>query len=499
MPQSAWPTPPTPQDYILVLRVDAGSSSAAGPGFAPGTRIVEVTARWAVAGTYVTEFLAPIEIIFSNPTGVPVLPAWSADGTSSWRTMAPLAEATLPATRPDGFFRDSGGVHVLTRHLTFFGLMLDNEAPTAPREVAGVVGADGLTIRWVPGTDSSGQLGHVVLFVNGQPYRNFGTTEFEAKLGAFSATDTRTFTLVQVDAARNTSPHTTPLRRVPQLAGRSLEQASAMLVAAGFSVGSVREQTSALHAPGTVIHPDDLRLALESSPIDLVVARAPGTAPQGRLVFAVVAAKKLALQKRTTIAVRVKVSRPANVTATLFGTKKQRLHTWRLKVKAGATVVKLRLPATIRRAGTYTITLVADSGTETIRRTIAVSLVGPMLARVQLRKQEVEVVLAGEQRPKTPLQPGSGVRVLARATPDETFSLAASAVRNVGVVVVDVDEHGVVFVRDLHTVFPALNLIAVSREPALRHRSIRAGAILALPRSTSPQQLATAIVRIAGR
>jgi hypothetical protein len=270
-------------------------------------------------------------------------------------------------------------------------------------------------------------------------------------------------------------------------------------VAAGFTVGAVREETSALHAPGTVIHPADLRLALESSSIDLIVARAPGTAPQGRLVFAVAGSKKLALQKRTTIAVRVRVSRPANVTATLLGTKQQRLYTWRLKVKAGATVVKLPLPTAIRRPGAYTISLVARSGTETIRRSIKISLVGPRLGQVEPKKQEIEVVLAGEQQPKSPLQPGRGVRVVARATPDETFALAASGVRNVGVVVVDVDAHGVVFVHDLHTVFPALSLIAISREPSLRHRSVRAGAVLALPRSTSPQQLTNAIVRIAGR
>jgi hypothetical protein len=91
------------------------------------------------------------------------------------------------------------------------------------------------------------------------------------------------------------------------------------------------------------------------------------------------------------------------------------------------------------------------------------------------------------------------VRVVARATPDETFALVASAVRNVGIVVVDVDAYGLVFVGDLHTVFPALRLIAIAREPALRHLSVRAGAVLALPRSTSSQQLAKAIVRIAGR
>ena len=96
-----------------------------------------MTARWAIAGTYVTEFSEPIEIIFSNPTGVFVIPAWSANGTSSWNTIGPVDSSTLPATRRDGFYRDSDGVHVLTRHLTSFGLMLDNEAPSAPRRLRG--------------------------------------------------------------------------------------------------------------------------------------------------------------------------------------------------------------------------------------------------------------------------------------------------------------------------------------------------------------------------
>ena len=249
-----------------------------------------------------------------------------------------------------------------------------------------------------------------------------------------------------------------------------------------------------------MIEPTDLRLAVESSSIDLVVARAPGTAPQTRLLLSVAAAKTVALAQRTTIAVRIKVSRPAKVTATLLGAKQQSLHSWRLTVKAGANVIKLRLPTHIRRPGTYTISLVAQSGTETIRRSITVKLVSPKLARVQLRKQpKVEVVLAGEQLVKGAPEPSRGVRILTRATPDETFALVMSAVRNVGIVVVDVDVYGVVFVGDLHTVFPALRLIAIAREPALRQLSIRAGAVVALPRSTSSQQLATAIVRLAGR
>ena len=99
MPVGAWPTPPTPQDYILVLRIDAGP---AGPGFVPDTQIVQVTARWALAGTYVTEFNEPIEITFANPTAVPALPVWSnTSSTSGWINMGRIegSASTLPAAR----------------------------------------------------------------------------------------------------------------------------------------------------------------------------------------------------------------------------------------------------------------------------------------------------------------------------------------------------------------------------------------------------------------
>ena len=119
--------------------------------------------------------------------------------------------------------------------------------------------------------------------------------------------------------------------------------------------------------------------------------------------------------------------------------------------------------------------------------------------RVQPKRQEIEVVLAGEQPAKGAIQPelsGTGARVVATATPDQTFALAASAARNVGVVVVDVDAYGVGFVSDLRTVFPSLRLIAIAREPATRALAVRAGAVLALPRNTPARQLAKAIAAI---
>jgi hypothetical protein len=290
---------------------------------------------------------------------------------------------------------------------------------------------------------------------------------------------------------------------VPQLTGKSLADATAALGAAGFALGSVREEPIATVAPGTVVGPAELRLALESSAIDLVVARGVAS-PETKLVFSVAGSKKLTLKKTqpTTIAARIKVSRPANVTATLYSAKKQRLYTWRLKVKAGANVVKLRLPPQIRRPGTYTLTWVARSGTQTVRRTVKVTLVGPKLTQVKPKREEIEIVLAGEQPAKGVLQPGlsgTGARIVATATPDQTFALTASTAHNIGVVVVDVDAYGLGFVSDLRTVFPSLRLIAIAREPATRTLAVRAGAVLALPRNTPAKQLAKAIATIAGR
>jgi hypothetical protein len=286
MPAAAWPTPPDPLDYILVLRVDAGP---AGPGFVPGTQIVEVTARWALSGLPVTVFNAPIEINFANPAAIPSIPAWSQVGTSAapaWTNMGRLDGSTLPATRPDGFHGSTAAVNVLTHHLTFFGLKVDDGPPTPPRHIAGVVAADGLTLRWIPGTDASGELGNVILYVNGESYRTFGHRQFETKMGPFTPGDSRVFTLVQLDAAGNRSPHGEELRAVPPLIGKSLDQAVAELAAAGFELGAVREQPVASVAPGTVVGPIAPRHAALTTKIDLVVSR-EFIAPQTRLVFTV--------------------------------------------------------------------------------------------------------------------------------------------------------------------------------------------------------------------
>ena len=206
---------------------------------------------------------------------------------------------------------------------------------------------DGLTLRWAPGRDSSGQLGNVLLYVNGEPYREFGPTEYEAKLGAFTpGANMRSFTLVQKDAAGNLSRHTEPT-------------AACWRWPASPSPSSSRRRTrrGGLHRRQRQRDPERDGAAGNDRRAgrDAFVAGAeryrPGrrdstTAPQTRLAFSVAGSKRIVLKKTTTITVRIKVSKPAPVTATLRDARSRRLHVWTFAPKPGANVVRLRLPAT---------------------------------------------------------------------------------------------------------------------------------------------------------
>ena len=287
--------PADPQDYILVLRVDAGP---AGPGFVTGTPDRPSDRTLGARGNCVTEFNEPIEITFANPAAVPAIPAWSQIGTNaapSWNNMGRLEGSTLPAARPDGFHGDTAACNVLTHHLTFFGLKVDDGLPRAPRHIAGVVAADGLTLRWIPGTDASGQLGNMLLYVNGERYRTFGPRQYETKIGAFTPGDSRIFTLVQLDAAGN--PART--RGAPcRPAGRRQEPrpGGAALAAARLRP---RHRARAAGRDGRARHgcrPDRTPQAALSTKIDFVVSR-EFTAPQTQLVFSVAGSKRSTLKE----------------------------------------------------------------------------------------------------------------------------------------------------------------------------------------------------------
>jgi hypothetical protein len=188
------------------------------------------------------------------------------------------------------------------------------------------------------------------------------------------------------------------------------------------------------------------------------------------------------------------------MTAILRDAHQRRLYTWKLPVRAGATVVKLGLPSRIRKPGRYSLIWIARADTETVSRTLTLRLVTTATAKP--KADELEVLLAGPTPAGTALRPGKpGMprRVRSVANVDRTFDLLAITRRPIGGVVVDADAYGNGFIADLRAVFPAVPVIAISRDPFRRSQSIRAGAVLALPRNASGTELAKAIGRAAAR
>ena len=125
--RAAWPTRPSPPDFI-VLHVDL-SPPPAGPAGLRRQQIVEVTARWALAGTFVTQFARR-----SRSYPEPGRRAGDAGVVAERHDVAGADHGperlTLPSTAQDGWYRDTANVHILTHHLTLYGLARDGEPPT---------------------------------------------------------------------------------------------------------------------------------------------------------------------------------------------------------------------------------------------------------------------------------------------------------------------------------------------------------------------------------
>ncbi|MHB8651267.1 MAG: hypothetical protein ACYDBR_14010, partial [Gaiellaceae bacterium] len=92
-----------------------------GVTFAVGTILVSVTATNTNTSGAVTTLAAPLELVIPNaPSGF--VPAVSSDGVS-FRALTQISGPPLPADQQDGYFLAADGVHILTRHLTIFGVI----------------------------------------------------------------------------------------------------------------------------------------------------------------------------------------------------------------------------------------------------------------------------------------------------------------------------------------------------------------------------------------
>jgi hypothetical protein len=332
--------------------------------------------------------------------------------------------------------------------------------------------------------------------------RNFGGSELEYVVGPFDPNDASAYSIVEVDAAQNASPRSAPLRVVPPLVGLTLEQATTALTQRGFVVGKITQTDGGTAAPGTIVGPAGLTLAEQGATVDLQVAAGSSGGAATKLIMSVVGTKRFSWAQRTYLAARVQVTRASNLTVTLLGPTGQRLYRWRMHVKAGTTIVKLKMPKQVRRPGRYTLVFVAVSGNDTTRTVVPVQIVksGKGLGKeVHPNAQPVDVVLAGAAIPKG-IALGIDdpqTRVIQAADQNGTFAATASSSKNVQVVVVDADQYGLGFVHDLRTVFPSVKLVAITDDPRKLAAAIKAGATVALPRSTPADQMARVIAKLA--
>ena len=330
--------------------------------------------------------------------------------------------------------------------------------------------------------------------MNGEPYASFEPNQYEVKLGAFAAGDTRIFSFLQYDAAGNVSQPSQALRAVPSLVGLGTDAAAGALAAAGFSLGTVGRAMAPGVAPGTIVGPAKLLVAAVGSSIDVTASMG---GPQTQFVLRIANDKRIKVRvgRLASIPVRIFSTRPATGTATLATATGRRLYTWRFKVGSGVTIKKLRLPSQVRRPGFYRLAWNARSGPATARTAARIQFVGPGLEQLRTRPHRVEVVLAVDTSRGAKAISSSADRVISHATPERTFALLSAADRTVRVVVVDVDRFGIQFLRDVRTVFPTVRAIALTDRRALRPGIERAGAFSVLPRSSTQEQLLRAIRR----
>ncbi len=472
----------------IVVRIDPKPSTATG-GFSVGTDTVEVTATRTSNGTSVSDFAKPLDVHFAN-AATDLVPLYSQDG-SNWVALSPTSGHALPAGRADAYFRDSSNkVHILTTHLTFFTLARDVAAPAASRSLVGVVAGDGLTLRWEPAADNVGVTNYVLL-IDGVFAQLFGGQTYEAKLGAFTAGDTRTFSIQGRDAAGLYGPATATYRGVPSLTGLTLEQATAALAARGFRLGSVSGSGGTILAQA----PTAPGLAAIGSAVNVTAGAAEGG--QAKLVLRVASAKRISLATRGWMAVRVTVSAPSQVTGELVDSRNRTVKRYAAKnVPSGSSTVRFALP-TVRQAGTYKLHVRATASGQRVARTARVQLVPgvPKARFTPVRRPIGVVVIDGSIKG---LNLGSSFRVN-YVVPSLAFDVVGLQPAFIEAAVIDLAAVDKSFVRNLRQVFPELKILVLAPTSAAAAQARAGGASIALVKPVPASRVAALLRRTLGR
>jgi uncharacterized repeat protein (TIGR02059 family) len=463
----AWTGASTFDGLLMTISQPTGLTVTPATGMTPGA-VVDASAFRLSSGEPVHEFGGSyVTVAIDAPEG-PHAVYVSSDGGSTWEPIPLITGPDLPADLRHGAFRQGSKILVLTRHLSLFALVGDTQAPSTP-VLAGDVRAEGLRLSWQPSQDNSGQVARYVLLVDGAPAQAFGAATTETTVAGFTAADARRFQLVAEDHAGNRSPSSAAVVGVPSLAGLTLDEARAALTARGLAVGAVSEQDSTQPAGTVILQTPAAGAVAAGSTVDVTLAR--GAAAGAQFVLKVVAAKTVPLKLRRTINVRVQVTRRANVVAVLRSPSNQHLFTWKRKVRAGATVLRLRIPPVVRRTGTYRLAIwaAAVGDRQRVVKRMKIRIVGAddrkLGPKVDPPKKPIEVVLAGgSEGNRKLLNLKSSFRVSPAARIDDAFDRASDREPSARVVVVvDVTIDGVAVIRQFRLVLPEVRVLALAR------------------------------------
>jgi len=253
-------------------------------------------------------------------------------------------------------------------------LHLDTAAPAKPRDFSGTFGGDGLTLRWQAPSDS---IANYVVFVDGQPWKNFGGTEFEAKMGTFDVGDPRTFSVVAVDLAGNVGTMSSVLVGVPNLVGLTWPQAVGATAARGL--GLRRNAVVFASVPMIVSTQEPAVPALAERGSAVLVAMA---AVHGAPLAVRVKPGHVACAGGSFVRLRIDLSQGAAVNTRLLGARGKVLTRSKLgKLHAGSNGVRVKLPRGLH-SGSYRL-VVDATGTGGTAHTRVLVRVGSRACRAR--------------------------------------------------------------------------------------------------------------------
>lgn len=288
-------------------------------------------------------------------------------GTLVNGALATWSPSSLPV---DGLYYSQARAHDSAGNVSAWTasrmLHLDRVAPGKPMNFNGVVAFDGLTLRWSAPNDD---VANYVVFVDGAPWKNLGSTEFEVKMGAFDSGDPRSFAVVAVDLAGNVGAMSPVLVGVPNLVGLNWSQAVGATSARGL--GLRRNAAFFASIPMTITKQAPPAPALTERGTAVLVTLSPAN---GAPLAVKVKPGRFACAAGSVLQLRVDLSGAARVRSRLVNGHGRVVKRGQFgMLPAGANTVRVKLPAGLRR-GAYRLMLDATGQAGTAHALVRVKV-----------------------------------------------------------------------------------------------------------------------------